>query len=487
MKKSKRTALLITACTFFIVLTPLILLYASGYRLDWTTKSLQRFGIIVLVSQPSSIQTFVNNEAIDRRSPVRIRDLAPGNYDIRIEKDGFIPWQKILEVEAEMVTKAEHIVLFIKEPERKQLSEDTVIFTTKHADHKNELLAVIKPEKEDKGYEIKKIFLRNRRSEVLSSANQGNATGEFSLIVDSADNLKHIGDLAHIHHMSMAPSERIIIINTTVNDTEMWAQFNMQTATWHEIKFERAPIGTPLWSKSNNNSIIYQSEEDLREKNLLTNQEEIIAPHPVAGFQPSPQGVLIIEKSDTTENTNQEDDNRTLTLTHINNRDDRTVISEFIPNHSHYTIVASAQQQFALIPDNGHMIIIPKVGEAVTLESAVKHAVWSERTNDQQETLLYHTTNEIHIYEPEKEEGIAFKDTIARQTSPINHVAWYNKFEHIIFQSEHEIIAIERDGRSHRNSAHLVEHPLLSSFYLSTNKKFLYVHEDVDLIEYTIR
>lgn len=80
------------------------ILFAKGYRPDFNKKSIQPSGILVTQSYPDGAQVLVNNEL--KTATNNTLNLDPGTYQVEIKKDGFVTWQKTLQVQAEVVTRA---------------------------------------------------------------------------------------------------------------------------------------------------------------------------------------------------------------------------------------------------------------------------------------------------------------------------------------------------------------------------------------------
>lgn len=92
--------------TLFIVGTvaTLVSLYARGYRFDYQNAEFAPNGLLVIKSAPDSAQVFINGE-LETATNATI-PLNPNVYDIRVEKEGYIPWSRRLQIEKEVVTEA---------------------------------------------------------------------------------------------------------------------------------------------------------------------------------------------------------------------------------------------------------------------------------------------------------------------------------------------------------------------------------------------
>jgi len=105
---SLRTRRLFAAFFFvlFIVILPIVVLYASGYRL--AGLSLVATGGIHISTPTSDVAIALNGKDIERSSLFSraffIDNLEPGSYVIQATLDGYHPWSKTLVVESQLVT-----------------------------------------------------------------------------------------------------------------------------------------------------------------------------------------------------------------------------------------------------------------------------------------------------------------------------------------------------------------------------------------------
>ena len=89
--------ILVPVCTYFVIL------FARGYRPDFTRRSLQPTGLLVLKSLPDGAQIYINSKLTSATDTTI--NLTPGTYKVEIKKQGFSVWAKTLQVDAEVVTR----------------------------------------------------------------------------------------------------------------------------------------------------------------------------------------------------------------------------------------------------------------------------------------------------------------------------------------------------------------------------------------------
>ena len=92
--------------TFILAGTTVAILYARGYRFlpqNGRTR-IEGTGLLVLTSKPDGARVIINDHLSTATN--NTINLAPGEYDVRIEKDGYIPWDKKITVKKEVVSEA---------------------------------------------------------------------------------------------------------------------------------------------------------------------------------------------------------------------------------------------------------------------------------------------------------------------------------------------------------------------------------------------
>jgi hypothetical protein len=105
--------LLISAAIFLFLLigTVLVVLYGRGNRLifDDGRPEVVKTGILAAKSLPEGAQVFVDNHLVAATD--ENLNLAPGEYTVKIFKDGYFPWEKKVIIEEEVVTRAEALLI----------------------------------------------------------------------------------------------------------------------------------------------------------------------------------------------------------------------------------------------------------------------------------------------------------------------------------------------------------------------------------------
>ena len=130
---------------------------ASGYRPDFSTKTMRPTGLLVATSTPNQASILVNGKMLKVKTATTL-SLAPGEYDIEIKKDGFSSWKKKILIEKELVAKTD-AYLFPTYLDLKALTSTSalspvispdgkkVVFAVGNQDEKNGLWVLDLPER----------------------------------------------------------------------------------------------------------------------------------------------------------------------------------------------------------------------------------------------------------------------------------------------------------------------------------------------------
>lgn len=113
----------------FLILVPVIILYARGYSFDFNKKTIVATGGIYLKSYPSKAKIYINDNPKGKTNKY-IRRLIPKIYEIKIVKDNYHPWQKELAVESGIVTKADNILLVPFNPKISLVATENEAYTS---------------------------------------------------------------------------------------------------------------------------------------------------------------------------------------------------------------------------------------------------------------------------------------------------------------------------------------------------------------------
>src|SRR3989344_9622077 len=122
MTRKKRRILFWIAVMLFIFAALPILLYSFGYRISLNDFKLVRAGGLAISSIPATgVKIYVDGKFVHETSLISrrayLQGLTPRAYHIHIEKEGYYPWDKALQVLPEKVASAEALLVKKEQPE----------------------------------------------------------------------------------------------------------------------------------------------------------------------------------------------------------------------------------------------------------------------------------------------------------------------------------------------------------------------------------
>jgi hypothetical protein len=118
-----RKEVIVSALIIFFILigTFIAIMFGKGYRFGFGGNGpiVSGTGLLVATSTPDGAQVFVNGHLTTATD--NTINLAPGEYDVKIFKDGYFAWQKKITIKKEVVSKADAL-LFPKAPKLESIT-----------------------------------------------------------------------------------------------------------------------------------------------------------------------------------------------------------------------------------------------------------------------------------------------------------------------------------------------------------------------------
>lgn len=109
----KRFWLWITSVLAFVVVGGGTLVIALGLEVDIKDQRIYQTGILELSSNIDGLggNIYLNDELVANRLPVKLSRVRKGDYEVRIERSGYQPWQAEVKVDANQRVRVRGIVL----------------------------------------------------------------------------------------------------------------------------------------------------------------------------------------------------------------------------------------------------------------------------------------------------------------------------------------------------------------------------------------
>lgn len=87
--------------------------YAAGYRFDQRTRSVIQTSAVAIHTIPKEANVLFNGKVAEDKTPFIENNLLPGQYTIRVEKDGYHSWEKTIGFEKGLSEIFPEVILFL--------------------------------------------------------------------------------------------------------------------------------------------------------------------------------------------------------------------------------------------------------------------------------------------------------------------------------------------------------------------------------------
>jgi dipeptidyl aminopeptidase/acylaminoacyl peptidase len=439
MSLKTRRILFIFFILLFITITPLVIFYAAGYELSFKNikkGGFQKTGMLVLDTVPPGAKIYLNGKPQQLffkkyfsggesfvSTPAKIKNIAPGEYIVKMEKDGYSPWEKKLSVFSGMSAYAEDVSLFKKS--LPLLAANGKIKNVSYSPDKRYLAAV----------QDEKINIIDTDKNVLLTINTEKSASGTNEILWSPDSKKIM-------------AERIIY-NTANGSIE----FNLKQATSDSLDIK--------WGE-NNDEIFYikktKGENLINSFNLTTKEEKsILKEKEIMDFIIKAGRLYYISRG------LARSDFKAAEIS-----SGKIISSIELPYSSEYEFINPVQELINLI-DKKHQTLylidpFPQFPLKETINN-VKYTDWNEGGK-----LLYGNDFEIWLFDLNSRQNIL----LTRISETINNIFWHPNNNYIIYLTGDTVNALELDDREKRNLTEIVRLDKISDIFLNKKGDALY-------------
>lgn len=465
MTHKTRRVLLYISIIIFTVATGPIVFYTLGYRISLTDLTVHSTGGLFVVTRPTSATVYVNasqKETSLIAGSIFVQNLTPGPYDIRVEKQGYYPWNKRIPVEAYAVTEA-RVVLIPQEPVRAILATSTYT-DMRSSPHARTFLLF---QEKERAHHSLAVFDTNRNSILPYDDERTRTIAERmpSLPTDitwSTDELSAIGKTSD-DWITITLTDR-----GTVRMQSLWRQSGLATAM---PRLPRAYIPHPqntgqFYVLNGTNLAIWNEPKRILRPLLST----------ISAFAVQENTLLLLDTQ-----------SGLLLETDLEGHGPRAVS----PAHLSGTTIGTMYAEptgYTVRTDTDLWFISPEMLEPLHLTDRIRNEDLSVATNN----VLWHRDNTIGIYwiAPEKDLPY-FQDkrigTLPAFERHITTVFRYPRQMYLIVQTGSTVSALELDGRGGtHNSALLYTGTENLKLFVPENERAAYVLDAGALIRITL-
>jgi len=390
-----RVLKIVLACLFLII-APLIIFWARGYWWNPQTGTLQKTGTLMIKSTPSEdLKIYLNDQLQEKnRTPLKLTNLEPGNYKVRIEKEGYWPWEKEVTIKEEKITWLEYIILFPKDFTQEKLVDQIKTFKLSP---RQEKIAY-----QDSQNNLALFDLNTQKSEIIY-----NNLNLSEILWDYQEESLGLKIDNHFYVLELA-SQKLIKLEPEIS--------------LKEIAFN------PLSSRK---IIGLDQNQNLLEFNL-SNQEIKIIKEKVINFSLNLRNLFILTK---------ENNKMVLQESDLNYSDWSKIVE--IEAESGQIIPSKDSKRLALLTQPQNILWIIEDNNLEKIAEKVDQAKWDFKA----QKLLFKIGGEIYCYTLERD-GLMIKEKtlINRFAQEIKQLFWYPDSEHILFVLDNNLFVCDLDG-----------------------------------------
>jgi len=447
--------------SIFFLLLATTLYYSFGYKYDFSTGKSFQMGAIVLRATPRDATIQKDGETVEDNgflggvfSPfIKIENLKPKQYSIKVTKDGYNEWQKNVDIKSGQVEKYENVIILKQSYEKQAVLEDVVLPTSDQkwlSAEKNKIIFIGKVALEE-GLFI--VNLENEEYDLILDKEQLALMGEIENVFWTEDDGRIVlKSPNNMYLIDIRDSGRIYSISSNI------VEALNQNANSTIYLFET--------------SIIFEEDNAIYSFDYVTKKTEKLLDN-VDNFFVY-QGSVYFFKTDTETNS------PSLFSASLGDSSYDVRVSYLPTNYD-------SQAPFAIKKDGGNFIVlssgslyfIGKDAKSQKINSNVEAAHFFQSGK----RILYYGNNEIWVYyienktsQPIKSEGD--NELLTRFSGKLSNIYIYSDEEHIFFQENDVFKFTELDSRDHRNTFDILENTIDQEIFYIRGKNFLYYLTD---------
>jgi len=267
-----RITLLAIFCLAFFIISPILILYTSGYRYDFQNGIFQKIGNISIDILPKTTIAYLNDLKLKSKMPIRLKSIAPGKYKIKLTAENYFDWEKEITVENKQTVYIKEIQLIKKSnPEKLLAGNIGRIFIS--SDNTNLLYEKIDNEKKEFWFynitdkQNKKVLSETTKKEYEIKWSD---TGNYALI--------NAADLSEIY-----------IFDTTKPE-----------ALWNFSKEIKNKLTKIIWNNSNPAEFYFSTKNEIFVANAATKIKTIVGKNNFLDWQVENGQIWTLQKTETT-------------------------------------------------------------------------------------------------------------------------------------------------------------------------------------------
>ena len=435
----------------FFVLLAVILYYSFGYKYDIDDGKTVQVGAVIVKTEPRKSDIYLNEKLFKNgilgnlfNDYIKIENLNPETYNVKIRKDNHFTWEKNISVEGGYITKFKNVVLLKNSYEEIILLKDLAIDLSLKLNEKN-------------------IWVNNRKSKI---AYQKINKGKLNIFIfdprDKKEELitnrilppKEYGDYYFDNIIWSENDTKIIFKVSSINDNSKYSwclidfENNNKTYKLDSILKQKKEIankqdfyfGESLFYLENN--ALYKFNYDkLVSKKILEN---------VASFSIIGNDIYYFKIDDK--------NLYSANYTKLNGIKNILIMPDNFNSNLPSKIIKSNKNSYLVLSKSGNLYFVNENNKIIFINSFIENAHFSNGDK----RIIYNNDHEIWIYyiyekisQPSKKEHT--NELITRYSGEISNIFLYKDNEHLFYKEGKVFKFIELDNRDKVNVFNILE------------------------------
>jgi hypothetical protein len=457
MEKLKRSIFFWTLFVLFFITGPLVIFYSQGYRFDFHRGVFVYSGTITLKVNPQNFSVSINGKPNDSKqlnrinSSFNIASLLPGDYEIKLSRDGFQNWSKKTDVHSGLASEFWNILLVRNSYEKTEY--DTGGAEKFYISPKSDYTAYEK--KSDSGFEVN-LF------------NTGNETNEFNYAFPDWN----FAEEARKENIEWSPDQSYISVpaqKNSADDSKEYSYFivDVGSNTFFNLNefINLKNLSDVRWDPKEKGYLFFLSGNSLYRLNVKDSLSLLKISDDISSFDLSKTDLYFVKNP-----------NNLVYKTATDGQSEPQQITSSFPDGNNpeiYRVITYDDDRIALISKDKSLFIYNK-GEHDTHFRKLGEGVEGTHFSDDGKKLLFWSKNEISAYYvlDWKVQPLRSEDeltNVTRYSDEIKNVQWFKDYEHIIFSTGKYVKIIELDPRDHRNCMDMLTTSVENPFIIYNN------------------
>ncbi len=423
----------------FLIITPILITYASGYRYNFKKNKIEKTGILYVDSNPKQSLIYIDGK-YENKTPAKFSYMLPDIYKIKVEKEGYYPWEKEIEIKSNLTTFSKNIILF-----KKSLPINIINGEINILDVSLDKTKIIYSLIFENGEELRLLNLRNESDFKIEKFN--------------------LGSYSNIDFVQWSPNGNKAIIKKQIGDFNKYLIIDIETLKIKELfDITRLNFSELKWDIKNENYLYGLRNSVLYQIDIATNSVKPIISDKIQDFQINDGKIFYLSTTEGKSFINKIEIGLLMDGKVKKIKLPSTQYRLYPKSHDYLILIDKNNNDFFIL--NSNVFNEDDISKSIILQDKAKEVIWS----DNAKKILYYSDFEISTFNFENGQ----KDLVTRYSEVISQAIWHPENKYIIYKAENKIKVIEADEQKYKNDIQLAELQKISQIILDDQGNNIY-------------